>query len=387
MKTSRYLHLILLMALLLTGCRSGERTSLKGFTRELYTPTYASGFSILGSCDTSQTRKSQSVLIRIPTPWQGERAEEQQLFIARGGEAAPRGYRGPVLQDAAHRIVCMSSSHVAMLDKLGAVERIVGVSGINFITNPYIREQRDRIADVGYDGNINYELLIARAPDLVLLYGVTGASAMEQRLRELGIPYLYIGEYVEEDPLGKSEWLVVMAELLGCRERGKELFREIPGRYNALKALAAEATSPRPKVMINTPYGDSWFMASSTSYVARLIADAGGDYLYKRNTANHSLPIDIEQAALLTAEADIWLNVGDVRSLEELRLRFPKFARTSCVERGEVYNFDKRRHAEGGNDYWESGVMHPDLILRDLIAIFHPGLLPEYEFEYYRKLE
>jgi len=375
------------MVLLLSACGSREQATLGHFTRALYTPTYATGFSILGPSDTTQIREGESVLIRIPAPWQGERAEEQQLFIVRGEAAIPQGYRGPVLRDAARRIVCMSSSHVAMLDRLGAVERVVGVSGIDFIANPSIREHRDRIADVGYDGNIDYERLIAQRPDLVLLYGITGASAMEHRLRELGIPYLYIGEYMEEDPLGKSEWLVVIAELLGCRERGEELFREIPERYKKLKALAAEARTPRPKVMINTPYADSWFMASATSYVARLIGDAGGEYLYRRNTANHSLPIDIEEAARLTAEADIWLNVGEVQSLQELRERFPKFADVACVQRGEVYNFDKRRHAGGGNDYWESGVMNPDLVLRDLIAIFHPELLPEHEFEYYRKLK
>jgi len=127
-------------------------------------------------------------------------------------------------------------------------------------------------------------------------------------------------------------------------------------------------------------------MASATSYVARLIADAGGDYIYKKNTSNHSLPIDMEEAALLTAQADVWINVGNVNSVDDLRRQFPKFSQMPCVQLGKVYNCDKRRVLGGGNDYWESGVVHPDIVLRDLIKIFHPELESDKEFVYYRKL-
>jgi iron complex transport system substrate-binding protein len=273
-----------------------------------------------------------------------------------------------------------------MLDAIGAVESVVGVSGKDFITNPYIATNRHSIADVGYDGNINFELLVAQQPDIVLLYGVTGACTMQSKLDELAIPYIYIGEYVEEDPLGKTEWLIALAEIVGCREQGIAYFSEVPLRYNHLKSMAAAATSPQPKVMLNTPYADSWFMPSITSYLARLIADAGGDYIYKRNTSNHSLPIDLEEAALLTTEADIWLHVEGVGSLQDLRQQYPKFADMPCVQRGEIYNCDRRRFVGGGNDYWESGVVQPDVILRDLIKIFHPELVSE-AFVYYRKIE
>lgn len=138
--------------------------------------------------------------------------------------------------------------------------------------------------------------------------------------------------------------------------------------------------------MINTPYADSWVMASTSSYVARLIADAGGDYIYRRNTSNTSMPIDLEEATRLSAEADVWINVGSLSTLDDMRRQFPKFADTPCVQRGAVFNCDKRSHPTGGNDYWESGVMNPDLVLRDLIKIFHPELITE-EFVYYRQLE
>lgn len=373
-------HILILCAILWCTCSCTSSGNIDDYNMAVYSPTYATGFRIVGA------EGKQSTIIRVTNPWQSADEVETMLFIARGGEKAPNGFRGQVLQGDAKRVVCMSSSHIAMLDAIGAVESVVGVSGKNFITNPYIVANQHTIPDVGYDGNMNFELLVAQQPDIVLLYGVTGACTMESKLDELGIPYIYVGEYVEEDPLGKAEWLIALAEIVGLRQQGLIYFSELPQRYEQLKSIAASTHTPAPKVMLNTPYADSWFMPSTTSYIARLIADAGGDYIYQQNTSNHSLPIDLEQAALLTTQADIWLHVENINSLDDLRRQLPKFAQMPCVQRGEVYNCDKRRVVGGGNDYWESGVVHPDVILRDLIKIFHPELVSE-EFVYYRKIE
>ena len=376
----RLTHTLILCAILWCTCSCTSSGNIDDYNMAVYTPTYATGFRIVGA------EGKQSTIIRVTNPWQSADEVETMLFIARGGEKAPNGFRGQVLQGDAKRVVCMSSSHIAMLDAIGAVESVVGVSGKNFITNPYVVAHQRTIADVGYDGNMNFELLVAQQPDIVLLYGVTGACTMESKLDELDIPYIYVGEYVEEDPLGKAEWLIALAEIVGLRQQGLTYFSELPQRYEQLKSMVAAAQTPAPKIMLNTPYADSWFMPSATSYIARLIADAGGDYIYQQNTSNHSLPIDLEQAALLTTQADIWLHVENINSLDDLRRQLPKFAHMPCVQRGEVYNCDKRRVTGGGNDYWESGVVHPDVILRDLIKIFHPELESDKEFVYYRKL-
>ena len=200
---------------------------------------YASGFDIQGA------DSKQSVLLTVTNPWQGANGIAVQLFIARDGETAPEGFEGQVLEGDAARIVAMSSTHIAMLDAIGEVDRVVGVSGIDYISNPDIQARRDRIGDMGYEGNINYELLLSLDPDLVLLYGVNGASGMEPKLRELGIPFLYVGDYLEESPLGKAEWMVALSEVVGCRSEGEKVFAEIPVRYNALKQRVAEIISTR----------------------------------------------------------------------------------------------------------------------------------------------
>ncbi|WP_443607061.1 ABC transporter substrate-binding protein [Alistipes putredinis] len=378
MKIGKNLSLLLL-TLALAGCHN-KSSKLADFNRPVYTPEYASGFDIQGA------EGRQSVLLTVTNPWQGAESVAAQMFIARDGETAPERFDGQVLEGNAERIVAMSSTHVAMLDAVGAVGRVVGVSGIDYISNADIQARRDRIGDVGYEGNINYELLLSLDPDLVLLYGVNGASGMEPKLRELGIPFLYVGDYLEESPLGKAEWLVALSEVVGKRAEGEKVFAEIPARYNALKQRVAENALDAPSVMLNTPYGDSWFMPSTESYAVRLIKDAGGDYIYKKNTGNASTPVDMEEAYLLASAADMWLNVGMANSLGEVKAACPKFADTRCFLGGRVYNNNRRTNAAGGNDYFESAVVHPDLVLRDLIKIFHPELVEE-DFVYYKQLK
>ena len=253
---------------LASGCGSSATRSAADFTIEVYTPEYASGFDIRGR------DKDAATLVTVRNPWQGAGNVEQHLLILREGAKAPAGLDAQVVKAPVRHVVCMSSSHVAMFDALGEVRRISGVSGIDYISNTYVNEHRycGEVRDVGYDTNLNFELLASMRPDLVLLYGVTGENTVVTgKLRELGIPYIYVGDYMEESPLGKAEWLMVAAELCNVRDKGAETFRGIAARYNALKTrIAGAARSPRPKVMLNTPYRDTWFMPSSRRRRIRL---------------------------------------------------------------------------------------------------------------------
>lgn len=379
------LHLVIglfVLAITIVSCGANGNSSVSTYADSIYLPEYASGFRILGAEGRS------SVIIESVNPWQGADSVVTRLFIARDGEEPPQGFEGQVIEGDARRIVAMSSTHIAMLDVIGETARVVGVSGMDFISNDAVRSRRDSIGDVGYDGNVNYELLLSLQPDIILLYGTNGASGMEPKLKELGIPYVYIGEYLEDSALGKAEWIVAVAEIVGKRDEGIKAFSAIPERYNAIREKAANCLkhSSRPKVMINLPYGDSWFMAPTGSYLVRLIEDAGGDYIYKKNNSNESRPIDLEEAFMLVSASDKWINVGQTRSLDELRKNYPKFAATKPVLSGEVYNTTGRVAANGANDYWERGVVEPDVVLHDMVMIFHPELADS-DLVYYEKLK
>jgi len=278
------------------------------------------------------------------------------------------GYDGQYIVGAAERVVCMSTSHIAMLDALGADARVVGVSGKQYVMNEAV-VARPEVKDVGYDSNLDYETLISLRPDVVLMYGVAAENtAVTAKFRELGIPYIYLGDYTEQSPLGKAEWMVAVAEIVGCRELGEELFLEVVERYEAVRDSVM--ADDKPKVMFNLPYQDVWYMPSDDSYMVRLVEDAGGEYIYKgKNPTGGSCGISLEEALLLVADADLWLNVGQCRSLDELRAAAPHFVSSEVVKRGNVYNNNLRQTAAGGSDFWESAIVRPDIVLRDMVDI------------------
>lgn len=342
----------------------GRKNSDSSFTEILYQPKVSKSFEI------SQDTESGEVKISVKNPWEGATNISKELTLHKIPE----------------RIVCLSTTHIAMIDALGETGKIVGISGKPYINNAYIQKNQDKIPDIGYEGNIDYETLVSLNPDMVLMFSVNGASSMEKRLEELGIPYIYIGDYREDDPLGKAEWIIPIAQILGKRERGEELFKQISDRYNGLKKKVETTNLPKPKVILNGPYADSWFMPSSDSYIAKMMKDAGAEYLYKKNTGNSTAPIDLEEAYKMASEADFWINPNTFQTKEELISALPKFKDTHVVVSGNVYNNNKITSEGGGNDCYESGVVNPDLILRDLIKIFHPELIEE-DFTYYHRLE
>jgi iron complex transport system substrate-binding protein len=374
-----------LCALVFVACAGEPARSLEEFSTVVYEPSYATGFDISGA------EGAASTLITVRNPWQGAEGVEKRLFISREGERVPEGFEGQVIDGSAERVVCMSSTYVAMIDAIGCTERVVGVSGIDFIYNSRVREaaSEGRVHDVGHDSNINFELLLTLRPDVVLIYGVAGENGVANaKLDELNIPYFYLGDYVEESPLAKAEWTVVVAEILGVRERGEELFAGIENRYLELRKRVEESAPERPTVMFNTPYRDTWYMPSSRSYAVRIVEDAGGRYVYDGNHGTASQPIDLEQAYVLTREADYWINVGQYATLEDLRRDNPRFVGAKAVREGRVYSSDRRATAKGGSDFWESAVVNPDVVLRDLVAILHPELnLVSEELTYYKRIE
>ncbi|MEG2614457.1 MAG: ABC transporter substrate-binding protein [Alistipes sp.] len=371
------LFALLLATLTLVGCGGTPQVALSDFTVDVYTPQYAAGFTI------AATPKGASTLLTVRNPWQGAQDIQQQIFLARNGEKAPTGFTGQVVHTPVRHVVCMSSSHVAMFEALGEVRRVSGVSGIDYISNSYVNEHKlcGEVRDVGYDTNMNFEVLVTMQPDVVLLYGVSGENpTVTGKLAELGIPYIYVGDYVEESPLGKAEWLVAMSEMCNCIEQGRSVFEGIRDRYNALKDKATPLAKA-PRVMLNTPYRDTWFMPSTRSYMVQLIGDAGGEYIYTANTSTTSVPIDLEEAYRLAREADLWLNVGMCATMNELTSQNPKFAEIPVVRAGKVYNNNRRCTPAGGSDFWESGIVCPDKVLSDLIHLFRADTTELYYYQ------
>lgn len=374
---------ILLSALVVSsGCGGRGERFVAG--DPVYLPEYAKGFGVYEAGE-------RSSVIRITDPWQGADGVEQWIFVSRGGEEPPAGFDGVVLRGSVERIICMSSSYVAFISHLGESDRIVGVSGAGFISDSLVAERyrAGDIGDVGYEANLDFELIASLRPDLMLIYGVVGdGGQVTGKYREMNIPYVFIGDYLEDSPLGKAEWIVAIGEMCGAGEKAESAFAAIAGAYNDLKKQASRFDG-RPEVMLNAPYRDTWYVPGDRNYMVQLILDAGGEYVCRGVDSRDSRPVNVEEAYAFMQKADYWLNTGHYSTLAGLLADNPRFAGTPPVRGGRVFNNNARTTAAGGSDFWESGVVRPDMVLRDLARILHPenfsqDSLPLY---YYRKLE
>jgi len=239
---------------------------------------------------------------------------------------------------------------------------------------------------VGQGSSLQVETILNLAPDVIFTYATGGFRDAHPKLLEAGLHVAVCAEYMESHPLGRAEWIKFIALFFDRGARAETLFNALEKRYLAMAALTRGVTH-RPTVLTNIPYGGQWRVAGGKSFIARFLADAGGDYIWKDVPGQGSRPTDIELVYDRGRDADFWLNTGTWNSLARARQADPRLADFRSLRTGNVFNNNRRLGTGGGNDYWESGMMEPDVILADLIRILHPDLLPDHRLYYYRKLQ
>lgn len=275
-----------------------------------------------------------------------------------------------VLKSPLKNIVCMSSSSVAALCAVGADSVIAGVSGLDYLSEPIVHKRAEDgdVHDVGYENALDYEMLMRMAPDLVVTYTV-GESEPPYltRLRTLGLPVFVIYDHLEEHPLARAEYVRLFGALTGRLDKADTFFENVSDRYISLCSGTDEAPV---RVLMNIPYADSWYIPGRDSYMSRLINDAGGLVLGAEK-GSASERITIEDAFRLSQQADLWLCPGYCRTREQLEAIHHLFPHFGPIARKQpIYNNIRKVNAYGGNDFWESGAIRPDLILEDLSVIF-----------------
>jgi len=275
---------------------------------------------------------------------------------------SPQGGTPDTLQGPVSRLVCMSSSYVGYLEAIGADSTVEGVSGLDYLGNEAIRSHA---AEVGYDAALDYEAVLQARPDLFLAYSV---SAVEPpylaKLRDLGIRTVLLSEHLESHPLARAEYVKLFGALTGHRQEADSVFAAVRDHY-----LSLVQEEPRKKVLINIPYADIWYIPGGDNYMTRLVGDAGGEILGAAPGKTESGSIGLEQAYAFSQEADVWLNPGWCRTREQLRSVHPLFAEFPVLQKS-VWNNTLQTTEGGGNRFWETGPVHPDWILEDLVHIF-----------------
>ncbi len=286
------------------------------------------------------------------------------------------------------RAICLSTTHIAFIDRLSKLECIVGVSGINLSSNPGIHAlySQGKLHDIGYEQALNYEVIASLRPDVVFAYGVGAEmTGYTQKLKELGIPVVFIADYLENTPLGKAEWIKAFSLFFDQLERTDSIFSDIEQKYVQLKGSIVFGDD-KPSVFFNLPWKDIWYLPGNENYMIEFVRDAGGEYVMNHLQGKSSSPFSTEAALSYAITADVWLNTGSANSLADLRQQLPVANSFKSVVNHRVYNNNNLQGPSGGNDFWESGVVNPHLILADLLKIFYPDSISS-ELVYYKKLE
>ncbi len=330
-------------------------------------------------------------ILTITDPWQGAEGIKQVYYLVRKDDVISlKTDESATIYVPLKKIICMSTTHLAMVAALNEKDAIIGVSGTDLIYDKSISERINKgiISDVGYESGMNNELIIRLSPDLIMMYGVGSESAgYIGKAKELGIKVMFNADYLETDPLGKAEWIKLFGALFCKGKMADSIFMSVSESYDRIKNYISQNRVGKPAVLMGLPFRDTWFISPGDSYTSRFIEDAGGNYLWHDTKSSVSMPYSLEDVFIRSLKADYWLNIGSVSSKKEICALDPRLETIPCYRNGNLYNNNKRISPAGGNDYWESGTLNPHLVLKDIAAILHPELFPDSGLFYYRRIE
>jgi iron complex transport system substrate-binding protein len=328
--------------------------------------------------------------VSVINPWQGANNVSQDYYLLKRGSEIPVGVDSSmVIFVPLRKIICMSTTHVAMISALGEESSISGVSGTGYIYSDTLIKNVEigLIEDVGYEASLNNELILKISPDLIMMYGIGSESvSYVSKINELGIKVIFNADYLETDPLGKSEWIKLFGALYCKESEADSIFNSETAVYNQLKTYISKSITLRPKVLLGLPYKDTWYVSPGNSYISKLISDAGGDYIWKNTISSISMPYGMENVYLGALTADYWLNIGSVKTKDEITAVDLRLSELPCFRKDNLYNNINRITVNGGNDYWETGTVYPHLSLKDLASILHPELFIDSKLFFYRKV-
>ena len=374
--TKRRYHLIALMLpalLLLTACfRSGS-----GAGKALNTQDSV----ITAAKLLSMERKADYTLVTVGDPWKGG-VLHRYVLVPRDAELPKNLPEGTIVRTPIGRALVYSSVHTSLLDELGAIGAVRGVVDSQYFIDSAIVQGLDCgfIADCGNSMNPTVEKVIDMRTDAILLSPYQDASYGQ--IASLDIPIIECADYLEYDPLGRAEWVKFYGELVGKRAEADSLYNAVVTAYNDLKQKAAGAQT-RPTVVTEMVISGVWNVPGGQSYMARILADAGGKYLWADDPNTGSLALDFNQVLAVAQDVDYWfIKWTNINSLKDLQGVYDLNKEMAAFQNKRVYvcDTDKTR-------FFDRIPFHPEVLLREFAAILHPELFPDYKNQMYHHID
>lgn len=377
-------HLLLKMIFtasffILIGCKKNENAAIVKAENATNSIEYATGLSIVKYEDYS--------VVTVSNPWPNANKDFKYILKEKDAKVPDSLETYTTVQVPLTSVVVTSTTNIPFLEMLEVENKLVGFPHTDYISSEKTRALIDKgsVKNVGQNEKLNIEQLIELSPDLIVTFGVDNNNPMLDNLKKSGLKVLIQGDWMEQSPIGKAEWIKLYGALFGKEEQAKELFDKIVQSYNQAKKLVADkpATS---KVLYGSMYEDVWYVAKGNSWVAQFMQDAKSNYLWADLKGTGSEGLSFEKVLDKAKTANIWIASGSFKSLDELQKANPHYGQFDAFKNKSVYNFEGKLGATGGTVYYELAPSRPDLVLKDYIKIFHPDLLASYEFTFASKL-
>lgn len=270
------------------------------------------------------------------------------------------------------RIVVLSSVFAGFIEALNQRHCIVGVDKMAYFSDSVLLSQykRGEIVEVGEEGQLNLELLMSLKADILIGSQFTYSDkALVKRLESNGTKVLYCDNFKEQDPLARAEWIKFFGFITHASKKADSVFNIVSSNYSKIKS-AHSNKQDKPIVFTDALYQDAWNIPGGNSYTARMINDAGGTYVFADKNDFYTYPLSLETVFNAAANADIWIHVNQFKSREDMLKSEKRYGLFQAFQNKLVFNYNKRENQFGGNDFWETGVYRPDLVLLDLTRIF-----------------
>lgn len=369
-------YCFILLFIIASGCQqsSTKKTDIAEGNDVLI--SYADGFGI--------NHLPDYTTVTIYNPWKPGEIYDRYYLVKDQQTVVPTD--GQKVHIPLKSLMVNSATHLGFLELLGEIDKVNGVSGSNYIYNPTVRAKvaDGSIPDLGDSFNMDMERLLILSPQAIMTSAYNAEDENSKRLKQTGLTIIYNIEWQEKKLLGRAEWIKFIGAFFDKNELADSIFNDVVVKYNAVKNRVKNVED-LPSVLSGQDFRGSWSMPGGQSFNAELFRDAKASYFYANDLSTGSISSTIEEALVHFSNADFWVGV-QMNTLKELELTDSKYKLFQAFQEGNVYNTFQRTNPTGGNDYWESGVARPDLLLSDMIKIFHPDLMRDYEFTYMKRL-
>lgn len=368
---------IVTWVLLLSACGGGSKTSSLQAEGDTIRMKYSSLLQIVKHADYT--------VVTIRNPWDTLKVLHTYLLADREKPLPEHLPEGTVVRTPLQKSVIYSSVHCSLWSELDELKGIGGVCGLEYIKLPQIQEgcRNGSIVNVGNSMNPDIERIIDLRPDAILLSPFENSGGYG-RVGKLNIPIIECADYMETSALGRAEWMRLYGLLLGKEAQADSLFAGIEKEYLTLTQQVKSQNLKRPTVISEMKNSSAWYIPGGNSTMGRLYQDAGADYVFAYLSNNGSVPLAFETVFDRGGNADIWLikyNQPQDKTYSELERDYAPYARFKAFQDRKVYGCNTN-HVP----FYEESPFHPELLLKDLIKIFHPELLPDYDLKYFSNL-